>query len=163
MAAGVPNPAAPSMNEPNSQATMTTWTRRSSLTPWKERRIADTPPDRSSVCSRRRAPKMMNRRSKVRKSPWIDAAATRVGDILPGPQSHDGGRHVGGGHRVLGWNPEAHEERAAQGDGDEGEEGLNAETQATSGPIRRGLPPRRRGRPCQGVPAANTLANSLGR
>ncbi len=33
MAAGVPNPAAPSMNEPNNQAMMSAWTRRSSLIP----------------------------------------------------------------------------------------------------------------------------------
>ena len=61
-AAGVPNPAAPSMKEPNSHMTITTWTRRSSLMPLKLRRIAPTPPDRSSVCSSRMAPKMMKSR-----------------------------------------------------------------------------------------------------
>ncbi len=76
-AAGVPNPAAPSMNEPNSHATMTTWTRRSSLMPLKLRRIAPTPPDRSRVCSSRMAPKMMKSRSKLRKRPCTEAATIR--------------------------------------------------------------------------------------
>ena len=80
-AAGVPKPAAPSMKDPKSQATITIWTRRSSLTAWKERLMAATPPERSSVCNSRIAPKMMNSRSKVIKSPSIEAAATREGVI----------------------------------------------------------------------------------
>ncbi len=78
-AAGVPNPAAPSMNEPNSQAMMTTCTRRSSLMPWKLRRIAATPPECSSVLSSRIAPKMISRMSKVMNRPWIVDAAMRCG------------------------------------------------------------------------------------
>jgi hypothetical protein len=65
----VPNPAAPSIKEPNSQATITTWTRRSSLMPWKLRRIAETPPEYSSVLRRRIAPKMISRMSNVMKRP----------------------------------------------------------------------------------------------
>ena len=68
-AAGVPNPAAPSINEPKSQAMITTWIRRSSLMPWNDLRMAATPPERSSVLRRRMAPKMINRRSNVRNNP----------------------------------------------------------------------------------------------
>ena len=45
----------------------------------KLRRIAETPPDCSSVFSSRIAPKMMTSRSKVRKSPCTEDAATRTG------------------------------------------------------------------------------------
>ena len=78
-AAGVPNPAAPSMKDPNSHAMMMIWTRRSSLMLRKLRRIAETPPDCSRVLSSRIAPKMMTSRSKVRNSPCTEDAATRTG------------------------------------------------------------------------------------
>ena len=81
-AAGVPNPAAPSMKDPNNQAMMTTWTRRSSLMSWKLLRMAVTPPDCSSVFRSRMAPKMISRRSNVRNSPWTVEAATSPKGML---------------------------------------------------------------------------------
>ena len=58
-AAGVPKPAEPSMNEPNSQAITITCTRRSGLTSVNPRRIVRRAPDSFSVFSSRIAPKMM--------------------------------------------------------------------------------------------------------
>ncbi len=84
-AAGVPKPEAPSMKEPKSQARRMIWIRRSSLMAWKELRMAATPPERSSVFRRRRAPKMMKSRSKVRNRPWMEAAATRTHSICQTP------------------------------------------------------------------------------
>jgi hypothetical protein len=75
-AAGVPKPAAPSMNDPNNHARMTTWTRRSSDISWKLLRMALTPPECSSVFKRSSAPKMMYRMSNVMKRPCTVDAAT---------------------------------------------------------------------------------------
>ena len=58
-AAGVPNPAEPSMNEPNSQATMITCTRRSGVMFVKPCRIVLSAPLSCRVFSKRMAPKMM--------------------------------------------------------------------------------------------------------
>ena len=58
-AAGVPKPAEPSMNDPNSHATMITCTRRSRLTSVKPRRMTVMAPLARSVFSSRMAPKMM--------------------------------------------------------------------------------------------------------
>ena len=58
-AAGVPNPAAPSMNEPNSQATMMTWTRRSRVMFVKPCRMVRSAPLSWRVFKSRMAPKMM--------------------------------------------------------------------------------------------------------
>ena len=86
-AAGVPKPAAPSMKEPKSQAMITTWTLRSSLIPWKLRRMAATPPERSRVFKSRIAPKMIKRRSKVRNNPWTVEAATSAAGMLHTPRA----------------------------------------------------------------------------
>ena len=58
-AAGVPNPADPSMNEPKSQAMMITCTRRSGVMLVNPRRIARRAPLWWSVFRSRIAPKMM--------------------------------------------------------------------------------------------------------
>jgi len=58
-AAGVPNPEAPSMNDPNSQAMMIACTRRSGLTRVNAARMLDIAPDAVIVASRSRAPKTM--------------------------------------------------------------------------------------------------------
>ena len=59
-AAGVPKPEAPSMNEPNSQATIITCTRRSRETSVKPRRIVAAAPLSRSVNSSTIAPKMIH-------------------------------------------------------------------------------------------------------
>ncbi len=75
-AAGVPNPAAPSINAPNSQAMMMTCTRRSAEMLVKPLRMTASAPLCLSVFSSRIAPKMMNSSRSVSESPLIDAAAT---------------------------------------------------------------------------------------
>jgi|TARA_B110001454_G_C12711522_1_gene430926 hypothetical protein len=80
-AAGVPKPEAPSMNDPKSQAKMTTWTLLSSLILLKLRRIAETPPDLSRVFNRNRAPKIISSKSKVVNNPSTDEAATFAQDM----------------------------------------------------------------------------------
>ena len=75
IAAGVPNPDAPSMKLPKSQLMMMTWTLRSGVIFAKPARIAAMAPECFNVLSNRIAAKMMNRISNEMKSPWIDAAA----------------------------------------------------------------------------------------
>ena len=77
-AAGVPKPEAPSMKQPNSQATMIACTRRSGLMPEKPLRIALMPPECLRVLSSRMAPKMIHRIETVRIRPWKVEASTRV-------------------------------------------------------------------------------------
>ncbi len=77
-AAGVPKPEAPSMKQPNSQATISTWTRRSGLMLEKPRRIELIPPECFSVLSSRIAPKMIQRIAAVRIRPWKVEAMTRL-------------------------------------------------------------------------------------
>ncbi len=75
-AAGVPKPAAPSMKDPNSQAMMITWMRRSevmSVRPWRMVRSA---PLSCRVFRRRMAPKMMKRRVAATMRPFRVAAVT---------------------------------------------------------------------------------------
>jgi len=87
MAAGVPNPLAPSMNEPKSHPMMTICTRRSSLMEWKLRRMAATPPECSNVLRSSSAPKMMIRMSTVMNRPWIDDAHTLLAAIPHAPSA----------------------------------------------------------------------------
>jgi len=77
-AAGVPKPEAPSMKQPNSQATISTWTRRSGLTLEKPRRIELIPPECFNVLSSRIAPKMIQRIAAVRIRPCKVEAMTRL-------------------------------------------------------------------------------------
>ena len=58
-AAGVPNPAEPSMNAPKSQAISRTWMRRSGVMPVNPRRITANAPLSWRVWSSSSAPKMM--------------------------------------------------------------------------------------------------------
>ena len=64
-AAGVPKPDAPSMNDPNSQATMMTCTRRSREISVNPRRIVAAAPLSRNVKSRTMAPKMIHSNDKA--------------------------------------------------------------------------------------------------
>ena len=75
-AAGVPNPAAPSMNEPNNQAMMITCTRRSGEMLVKPARMVRSPPLSCNVFSSTIAPKIMNIRDAATTIPFSVAAAT---------------------------------------------------------------------------------------
>ena len=86
-AAGVPNPAAPSMNEPKSQATTIVWTRRSGEMPSKPARIACRPPLSRKVSRRRIAPKMIKRIVAVMTSPLTEAATTWIAGVLQMPSA----------------------------------------------------------------------------
>ncbi len=66
------------MKQPNSQATISTWTRRSGLMLEKPRRIELIPPECFSVLSSRIAPKMIQRIAAVRIRPWKVEAMTRL-------------------------------------------------------------------------------------
>ncbi|AMD00912.1 hypothetical protein LOKO_01844 [Halomonas chromatireducens] len=77
-AAGVPKPEAPSMKQPNSQATMMACTRRSGLMPEKPLRMAVMPPECFMALSSRMAPKMIHRIETVRIKPCNEEAMTRV-------------------------------------------------------------------------------------
>ena len=78
-AAGVPKPDAPSMNAPNIQATMISWTRRSRETFMKPWRIDAAAPLSERVCSRRMAPKMIHSSETAMMTPRSEAAATWTG------------------------------------------------------------------------------------
>ncbi|MOA02701.1 hypothetical protein D3C78_1221670 [compost metagenome] len=77
-AAGVPKPEAPSMKQPNSQATISAWTRRSGLILAKPWRMALIPPECLRVLSSRMAPKMIQRIAAVRIRPCSVEATTRL-------------------------------------------------------------------------------------
>ena len=77
-AAGVPKPAEPSINEPNSQAMMMTCTRRSVLISAKPSRMACIAPLCRRVLSSRMAPKMMKISVAAMISPLTLAARIRV-------------------------------------------------------------------------------------
>ena len=80
-AAGVPKPDAPSMKQPNSQATISACTRRSGLMPEKPLRMAVIPPECFSVLSSKIAPKIIHSRPAVWMRPCTVDAATRLNDI----------------------------------------------------------------------------------
>jgi hypothetical protein len=77
-AAGVPNPEAPSMKLPNSQAMRITCTRRSGLMRVKPLRMLAMPPECLSVLSSSKAPKMIHSTCTVMIRPSMVAAATRL-------------------------------------------------------------------------------------
>ncbi len=78
MAAGVPKPEAPSMKQPNSQAMMMAWMRRSGLMVVKPARMAVIPPECLRVFSSRIAPKMIHSRPRVISRPCRVEASTRL-------------------------------------------------------------------------------------
>lgn len=78
MAAGVPKPEAPSMKQPNSQAMMMAWMRRSGLMVAKPARIAVMPPECLRVFSSRIAPKMIHSTPTVMIRPCTVEASTRL-------------------------------------------------------------------------------------
>ncbi|MNC18528.1 hypothetical protein D3C75_664300 [compost metagenome] len=78
MAAGVPKPEAPSMKQPNSQAMMIAWMRRSGLMVAKPARIAVMPPECLRVLSSRMAPKMIHSTPMVMIRPCTVEASTRL-------------------------------------------------------------------------------------
>ena len=75
-AAGVPNPAAPSMKEPNNQAMMITWILRSGVMSVKACRMVLIAELSSNVFSSRIAPKTMYRSDAATIRPLAEAAAT---------------------------------------------------------------------------------------
>ena len=75
-AAGVPKPAAPSMNDPKSHATMMTWMRRSGEMPTKPARTTARPPLSFITFNNRMAPKMMYNSPIAVIPPFTVAAAT---------------------------------------------------------------------------------------
>ena len=81
IAAGVPKPDAPSMNEPNSHAMMIICTRRSGLISAKPERMVCTAPLYFSVLSSRIAPKMIQSTAMVISTPCTVEAATRANGI----------------------------------------------------------------------------------
>jgi len=66
------------MKQPNSQAMMMAWMRRSGLIVAKPDRIAVMPPEYLSVFSSRMAPKMIHSTPTVITSPWRVEASTRL-------------------------------------------------------------------------------------
>ncbi len=78
IAAGVPKPEAPSMKQPNSQAMMMAWMRRSGLMVVKPARMAVMPPECFSVFSSRIAPKMIHNRPSVITRPCSVDAMIRL-------------------------------------------------------------------------------------
>ena len=77
-AAGVPNPAAPSMKAPNIQPMMIAWTRRSCVMSLKPLLIVVMAPEIVSVFRIRMAPKMMTRTSNALSAPnTVNAAMCR--------------------------------------------------------------------------------------
>ena len=75
-AAGVPKPEAPSIIEPNSQAMMIAWMRRSGERSVKPRRMARMAPLSCTVCRTRMAPKMMKSSVSAVTRPLTVAPAT---------------------------------------------------------------------------------------
>ena len=73
-AAGVPKPAAPSIKDPNNQATMMTCTRRSREMSMNPRRIVATAPLSRKVNNKIIAPKMIHSSVKAITIPRSDAA-----------------------------------------------------------------------------------------
>ncbi len=78
IAAGVPKPEAPSMKQPNSQAMMMAWMRRSGLMVVKPARMAVMPPECFKVFSSRMAPKMIHNRPRVITRPCSVEAMIRL-------------------------------------------------------------------------------------
>jgi len=81
IAAGVPNPAAPSINEPMRKTSRITCTRRSSLIEANPALITSKAPDCFSVYNRRIAPNTITSILVAVSAPRIDAAAISRGDI----------------------------------------------------------------------------------
>jgi hypothetical protein len=81
-AAGVPNPAAPSMNPPNNQAMMMACTRRSAEMFIKPLLMASMAPLSRKVKSTRRAPNTMLRILKAITRPFTVAAATQFRGVF---------------------------------------------------------------------------------
>jgi len=78
MAAGVPKPDAPSMKQPNSQAMMIAWMRRSGLMVLNPARMAVMPPECLRVLSSRMAPKMIHSSPRVISRPCSVEARMRL-------------------------------------------------------------------------------------
>src|SRR5690606_15628460 len=81
IAAGVPKPEAPSMNEPNNQAITIIWTLLSGLIVSKPARILYNPPEYFRDESNNSAPKIMYRTSKLMNRPCIPDAAMAAASI----------------------------------------------------------------------------------
>ncbi len=78
IAAGVPNPDAPSMKQPKSQAMIKAWTRRSGLMLTKSARMVVMAPEFCSVFRSRIAPKIIHNTATVIRAPCNVDARTRV-------------------------------------------------------------------------------------
>ena len=81
IAAGVPKPAAPSMNALKAKPMMTSWMRASSVMPLNMPWMRCIAPAAFSMFMRRIAPKMMSRVSMEPRKPATENAATFCGSI----------------------------------------------------------------------------------
>src|SRR6056297_1254205 len=117
MAAGVPKPAADSMNDPIRNTSNTTCTRRSSLIDVKPALMTSNAPVCLSVYRSKIAPNTIHRMLTAVMAPLIDAAAIQRGDMLqPAKPTAAATTHATGIARVAGqYRPIMRNEMTASG------------------------------------------------